>query len=116
MVIQKTPRDAVEASLRTTVQSISEKFGPKVAGQALDQTIVLASLDTKVGNGEGGAPALFRFMFEVLPDKAARLERAEKSRIDRQQSEQAVQAALTDKRMAAAKSASPRQPVRVFKR
>jgi hypothetical protein len=33
-----------------------------------------------------------------------------------QQAEQAVQAALTDKRMTAAKSASPRSPVRVFRR
>jgi hypothetical protein len=116
MVIQETQRDAIEASIRTTIRPTVEKFGAEIASQALDQTLVLARLDTRAGNGEGGAPALFRFIFEVLPDKAARLERAEKSRLDKQQSEQAVQAALTDKRMAAAKSGAARQSIRVFKR
>jgi hypothetical protein len=116
MVIQKTPRDAIEADLRTAVRPFVEQHGIQIAGQALDRTIVLARQGNKPSKGEGGAPSLFRFLFQVLPDQAANVERAEKSRADKQQADQAVQAEIAGKRMATVRSTPPRQPMRVFKR
>jgi hypothetical protein len=116
MVVRQTRRDEIEGDLRTTVQPVVEKHGAQIARQALDQTIVLARHANKLSKSEGGAPSLFRFLFQVLPDQAANVERAEKSRADKQQADQAVQAEIADKRMAAVRSTSPRQPMRTFKR